>query len=77
MTDAERHQEELEQMEYEQTVANFKDELGRETRFHIWSDDETVFINISSWPQSFTVTLEMQQAERMHELLTNALRRAK
>ena len=77
MTDAEAHQQQLEEREFEETTAYLKDEYGRETRLHIWADDETVFINISNWPLNFTVTLEKQQAEKVHELLTNALRRAK
>ena len=77
MTAAEYHQQQLEERELEETTAYLKDEYGRETRLHIWADDETVFINISNWPLNFTVTLEKQQAEKVQELLTNALRRAK
>ena len=77
MTDAEHHQQQLEERELEETTAHLKDEYGRETRLHIWADDETVFINISNWPLNFTVTFEKQQAEKVQELLTNALRRAK
>ena len=77
MTDAEAYQQELEEREFKETTAYLKDEYGRETRLHIWSDDETVFINISNWPLNFTVTFEKQQAEKVQELLTNALRRAK
>ena len=76
MNAGEYHQQQLEEQEYKQTVAHLKDEYGREIRAHIWSDDDTVFININNWPVSFTVTLEKQQAEKVHELLTNALRRA-
>ena len=77
MTDAEAYQQQLEEREFEETTDHLKDEYGRETRLHIWSDDETVFINISNWPLNFTVTFEKQQAEKVQELLTNALRRAK
>ena len=77
MTDAEAYQQQLEERELEETTAYLKDEYGRETRLHIWADDETVFINISNWPLNFTVTFEKQQAEKVQELLTNALRRAK
>ena len=77
MTAAEYHQQQLEERELEETTAYLKDEYGRETRLHIWADDETVFINISNWPLNFTVTLEKQQAEKVQELLTNALKRAK
>ena len=77
MTDAEAYQQELEERELEETTAHLKGEYGRETRLHIWADDETVFINISNWPLNFTVTFEKQQAEKVQELLTNALRRAK
>jgi hypothetical protein len=76
MTDAEHHQQQLEEQEYSETVAHLKDEYGRETRVHIWSDEDTVFMNIGNWPLSFTVTFGKQQAEKVHELLTNALRRA-
>jgi len=76
MTAAERHQEELEQMEYEETVAHLKDEYGNEIKAHIWSDVETIFVNFSNYPVSFSLHLEKQQAEKVHELLTNALRRA-
>ena len=77
MTDAEAYQQQLEERELEETTAYLKDEYGRETRLHIWADDETVFINISNGPLNFTVTFEKQQAEKVQELLTNALRRAK
>jgi hypothetical protein len=77
MTQAEAYQQELEQMEYEETVAHLKDEYGNEVVAHIWSDDEEVFINFSAFPINFTLTLEKQQAEKVQELLTNALRRAK
>lgn len=77
MTAAEAHQQELEQMEYEETTAHLTDEYGHEIKAHIWSDEDAVFINFGNWPLSFTVTLEKQQAEKVHELLTNALRRAK
>ena len=76
MTAAERHQEELEQMEYEETTAHLKDEYGNEIKAHIWSDVETIFVNFSNYPVSFSLHLEKQQAEKVHELLTNALRRA-
>ena len=76
MTAAERHQEELEQMEYEETVAHLQDEYGNEIKAHIWSDVETIFVNFSNYPVSFSLHLEKQQAEKVHELLTNALRRA-
>ena len=76
MTAAEHHQQQLEEQEYSETVAHLKDEYGRETRVHIWSDEDTVFMNIVNWPLSFTVTFGKQQAEKVHELLTNALRRA-
>ena len=77
MTDAEAHQQELEQMEYEETTAYIKDQDGHEIRAHIWADDETVFINFSNYPVSFSLHLEKQGTEKVIELLTNALRRAK
>ena len=77
MTDAEAYQQELEERELEETTAHLKDQYGRETRVQIWADDDVVFINFGNWPLSFTVTLEKQQAEKVQELLTNALRRAK
>ena len=77
MTDAEHHQQQLEERELEETTAHLKDQYGRETRVQIWADDDVVFINFGNWPLSFTVTLEKQQAEKVHGLLTNALRRAK
>ena len=77
MTDAEAYQQQLEERELEETTAHLKDQYGRETRVQIWADDDVVFINFGNWPLSFTVTLEKQQAEKVQELLTNALRRAK
>lgn len=77
MTDAERHQEELEQMEYEETTADLKDQHGYKIRAHIWTDNETVFMNFSNYPVSFSLHLEKQGTEKVIELLTNALRRAK
>ena len=77
MTDAERHQEELEQMEYEETTAYLKDQYGHEIMAHIWADDETIFVNFSNYPVSFSLHLEKQGVEKVIELLTNALRRAK
>ena len=77
MTAAEYHQQQLEERELEETTAHLKDQYGRETRVQIWADDDVVFINFGNWPLSFTVTLEKQQAEKVQELLTNALRRAK
>ena len=76
MTAAERHQQELEHMEYEETVAHLKDEYGNEIKAHIWSDVETIFVNFSNYPVSFSLHLEKQGAEKVIELLTNALRRA-
>lgn len=76
MTDAEFHQQQLEQQEQSETSIYLKDKYGRETRAHIWSDYDEVFINLSNWPLNFTVTLEKQQAQKVHDLLTNALRRA-
>jgi len=77
MTDAEAHQQELEQMEYEETTAYLKDQGGYEIRALIWADDETIFVNFSNYPVSFSLHLEKQGAEKVIELLTNALRRAK
>jgi len=77
MTAAERHQEELEQMEYEETVAYLEDQYGHKIMAHIWTDVETIFVNFSNYPVSFSLHLEKQQAEKVHELLTNALRRVK
>jgi hypothetical protein len=77
MTDAERHQEELEQMEYEETTAYLKYQHGYEIKVHIWADDETIFVNFSNYPVSFSLHLEKRGAEKVIELLTNALRRAK
>jgi len=76
MRAAEAHQQQLEQMEYEETTAHLIDEYGHEIKANIWSDEDSVFINFVNWPMSFTVTLQKQQAEKVHELLTNALRRA-
>lgn len=76
MTDAEAHQQELEQMEYEETTAYLKDQNGYEIRAHIWADDETIFVNFSNYPVSFSLHLEKQSTEKVIELLTNALRRA-
>ena len=76
MTDAEAHQQQLEQQEQAETAVYLRDKYGRETRAHIWSDYDEVFINFSNWPLNFTVTLERQQAQKVHDLLTNALRRA-
>jgi hypothetical protein len=76
MRAAEAHQQELEQMEYEETTAHLIDEYGHEIKVNIWSDEDSVFVNLVNWPMSFTVTLQKQQAEKVHELLTNALRRA-
>ena len=77
MTAAEAHQQELEQMEYEETTAFLKDQHGHEIITHIWSDDETIYVNFSNYPVSFSLHLEKQGAEKVIELLTNALRRAK
>ena len=76
MTAAEAHQQELEQMEYEETVAHLEDQYGHKIMAHIWTDAETVFVNFSNYPVSFSLHLEKHQAEKVLELLTNALRRA-
>lgn len=75
MTDAEAHQQELEQIEYEQTVAHLQDEYGHEIKAHIWADDETVFVNLGAYPLGFSIHLNKDQAGKVLELLTNALRR--
>jgi nucleoid DNA-binding protein len=76
MTDAEYHQQQLEQMEYEETTAYLLDQYDNEVKAHIWSDDDTVFINFGTFNINFSLSLEKQQAEKVLELLTNALRRA-
>ena len=73
----EARQQELEQQEQEETVAYFTDEDGNETKFHIYADEDVVFVNLTSCTKNFSLRLEKQQAEKMQELLTNALRRAK
>jgi nucleoid DNA-binding protein len=77
MTDAEHHQQQLEQMEYEETTAYLLDQYDNEVKAHIWSDEDTVFINFGTFNINFSLSLEKQQAEKVLELLTNALRRAK
>jgi nucleoid DNA-binding protein len=76
MTDAEYHQQQLEQMEYEETTAYLLDQYDNEVKAHIWSDEDTVFINFGTFNINFSLSLEKQQAEKVLELLTNALRRA-
>lgn len=76
MTDAEYHQQQLEQQEQE-TTARVSDEYGHEMKLHIWGDDDTVFINVSSNSLYVSVHLTVEQADIMAGLLNNALRRAK
>jgi nucleoid DNA-binding protein len=76
MTDAEFHQQQLEQMEYEETTAYLLDQYDHEVKAHIWSDEDAVFINFGTFNINFSLSLEKQQAEKVLELLTNALRRA-
>jgi len=76
MTDAEHHQQQLEQQEQEETHVDFKYESDRFS-LNIWGDSGDVFVNISTYPTHISLHLEGKQAEVMLKLLDNALRRAK
>ena len=78
MTDAEYHQQQLEQQEWEEndTVVEFGND-GDWFALHIWGENENVFVNVNSPPAIFNLILDIEQAEDMVDLLTNALRRAK
>jgi len=77
MTDAEYHQQQLEQQEEEETSVRIKDEDGYELGLHIWGEDKTVYCNIRTNPSYLSLFLTVEQAEAMVKLLDNALRRAK
>ena len=77
MTDAEYHQQQLEQQEQEEdTVVEFGND-GDWFALHIWGGQDNVFVNINSPPAHFSLILDIEQTEEMINLLTNALRRAK
>ena len=76
MTDAEYHQQQLEQQEQEEDSVRFEND-GDRLSLHIWGDDGTVFVNINIPNAHFSLHLEIEQAEVMVKLLDNALRRAR
>lgn len=69
----EAHQQQLEQQE-EETTALLQNGYGQDVKAHIWGDDETVFINFSTYPLSLSLHLEKHQAEKIVEMLNNAMR---
>ena len=73
MTAAE-YQQQLEEQEQMETSVVLNDEYGNDFRLHIWGDEETVFINISKFPLSFSLNLNKDQAGKMLEMLNNAWR---
>ncbi len=77
MSEAEFHQQQLEQQEQGLEYAVINDEEGREMRFHIYGDDGFVHVHVSSWPIKFDLHMNISQANMMVRLLDNALRRAK
>lgn len=76
MTAAEYYQQQLEQEE-EETTALLQNGYGQDVKAHIWGDEETVFINFSTYPLSLSLHLEKHQAEKIVEMLNNAMRGAK
>jgi hypothetical protein len=75
MTDAEHHQQEMEQQEQEDSVY-LKDDNDHEIHLHIWGDEDSVYVSLRNWPVSMSVNLTAKQAQKMVVMLNNALRRA-
>jgi len=73
MTAAEYQQQQEEEAKQETSVI-LQDEYGKRVRLHIWGDDESVFINMSNYPLSFSLSLDKNQAGKMLEMLNNAWR---
>ena len=77
MTDAEYHQQQLEQQELEEQVAYIYDEFDYETKLHIWGCQDTIFVDVNTNSMHFSLHLSVDQADIMARLLNNALRRAR
>jgi len=75
MTDCQAHQQQLEQQEQEESVY-LRDDDNHEIHLHIWGDEDSVYVNLRNWPVSMSVTLTAKQAQKMVQMLNNALRRA-
>lgn len=75
VTDCQAHQQQLEQQEQEESVY-LRDDDNHEIHLHIWGDEDSVYVNLRNWPVSMSVNLTAKQAQKMVQMLNNALRRA-
>ena len=57
-----------------ETSVILQDEYGKQVRLHIWGDEESVFINMSNYPLSFSLSLNKDQTATMLQMLNNAWR---
>lgn len=73
MTEAEHHQQELEQQEQAESKVRDWKRYGNAYRSHIHSDEDTVYVNLSAQGMTFTVYLSKKVARQLaHDLLDNS-----
>lgn len=66
MTEAEFHQQQLEQQEQEESIVHtLTDNYKRQIRTHIHADEDTVWLNIQTGAGHYTLTMSRANARQI------------